>query len=247
MILAFQQWSAPPVLMLLCLLLIFNGKVERTVDVEYVEVFAGVAEISKACRAHGMVGSSHDLAYSPHYDLCGRTGFLMAVNELLRAVPGSLCVFALCCNSYCRMSRATSGRGILCPLGDMSRKFVREGNLLASRLILMLWICASRGLIWLVEQPEGSVFNLHPRWQEFVAHCPVPRQNLTNMFVSKNQQWLLPKGIHIAMFLVVWHPKRAPTTLKIYQQKFGKTLLEHVIVRIFLVEKPTGELPQIYI
>ena len=76
MILAFQQWSAPPVLMLLCLLLIFNGKVERTVDVEYVEVFAGVAEISKACRAHGMVGSSHDLTYSPHYDLCGRTGFL---------------------------------------------------------------------------------------------------------------------------------------------------------------------------
>ena len=126
----------------------------------------------------------------------------------------------------------------------MSRKFVREGNLLASRLILMLWICASRGLIWLVEQPEGSVFNLHPRWQEFVAHCPVPRQNLTNMFVSKNQQWLLPKGIHIAMFLLVWHPKRAPTTLKTYQQKFGKTLLEHVIVRIFLVANQQENYPR---
>ena len=76
MILALQRWSAPPVLMLLCLLLTFNGKVERTVDVEYVEVFAGVAEISKACRAHGMIGSSHDINYSSHYDLCERTGFL---------------------------------------------------------------------------------------------------------------------------------------------------------------------------
>ena len=69
-------------------------------------------------------------------------------------------------------SRSTSGRGILFPLGDTSRRFVQEGNLLASRVVLLLWICVSRGLIWLVEQPEGSIFNLHPRWQEFVTHCP---------------------------------------------------------------------------
>ena len=45
-------------------------------DVEFVEVFAGVAEISRACRAQGMVGSSHDIAYSSHFDLCDRCGFL---------------------------------------------------------------------------------------------------------------------------------------------------------------------------
>ena len=71
-------------------------------------------------------------------------------------------------------SRATSGRGLLFPLGDTSRTFVREGNLLASRLVLMLWVCAAKGLIWVVEQPEGSCFPLHPRWQEFLKYCPVP-------------------------------------------------------------------------
>ena len=30
-------------------------------------------------------------------------GSRLAITELLRAAPGSLIVFALCCNSYCRM------------------------------------------------------------------------------------------------------------------------------------------------
>ena len=66
----------PPVLQLLCMLLTFNVKVDHSPDVQFVEVFAGVAEISRACRAEGMVGSSHDISYSSHFDLCNRTGFL---------------------------------------------------------------------------------------------------------------------------------------------------------------------------
>lgn len=76
MILGLERWSAPPVLMLLVLLLLFNTKVDRKCNIEYVEVFAGAAEISKACLANGMVGSSHDISYGPHFDLCGRAGFL---------------------------------------------------------------------------------------------------------------------------------------------------------------------------
>ena len=77
MIYDFQRWSAPPALMLLCLLLVFNSKVDCAPNsVQFVELFAGVGEISKACRARGMIGSSHDLSYSAHYDLCERSGFL---------------------------------------------------------------------------------------------------------------------------------------------------------------------------
>jgi len=64
------------VLQLVCLLLVFNSRVERSVDVEFVEVFAGVGEISRACREQGLQGSSHDIAYSSHFDLCSRCGFL---------------------------------------------------------------------------------------------------------------------------------------------------------------------------
>ena len=76
MIFQLERWRAPPVLIFLCLLLVHNVKVERTCDVQYIEVFAGAAEVSHAFRQVGMVGSSHDIEYSPHYDLCGRTGFL---------------------------------------------------------------------------------------------------------------------------------------------------------------------------
>ncbi len=76
MIFDLERWSAPPVLMLLCLLLVFNEKVERTSDVQFVEVFAGKAEISKAMFEQGLVGSAHDIRYSSHFDLCGTVGFL---------------------------------------------------------------------------------------------------------------------------------------------------------------------------
>lgn len=76
MIYDLQRWSAPPVLQLLTLLLLFNESVERTVDVQFVEVFAGMAEISRAFAEQGMVGSAHDIRFSSHFDLCGRVGFL---------------------------------------------------------------------------------------------------------------------------------------------------------------------------
>ena len=77
-------------------------------------------------------------------------------------------------NSHLR-SRYTSGRSVFCPLGDESRKFVAEGNRLASRLILMLYVCVSQGCIFLLEQPEGSIFSSHPRWQEFLEIVQVIR------------------------------------------------------------------------
>ena len=64
-------------------------------------------------------------------------------------------------------SRATSGRSILFPLGNTDYGFVQMGNLLASRLILLLYICSWKCLRWIVEQPEGTAFPLLPRWQEF--------------------------------------------------------------------------------
>lgn len=76
MIFGLEKWHAPPALMLLCLLLTFNQRVDQTPDVEFVEVFAGAAEISRACRRNGMIGSAHDIRFSTHFDLCGRTGFL---------------------------------------------------------------------------------------------------------------------------------------------------------------------------
>ncbi|CAK9041660.1 unnamed protein product [Durusdinium trenchii] len=174
MILELQRWRAPWALMLLLLLLEFNSKVPSTQNAQFVELFAGQAEVSCALRSCGLSGSTHDINIDPQYmDLCSTTGFLLAVNELRRAEAGSLCIFALRCASFSRMSRATAGRNILFPLGNIQYGFVQTGNLLSSRLILMLYICCWKGLRWIVEQPEGTAFPLLPRWQEFLKVAQV--------------------------------------------------------------------------
>ncbi|CAK9097229.1 unnamed protein product [Durusdinium trenchii] len=174
MILELQQWGAPPVLMLLILLLNFNAAIDHRQDVQFCEVFAGQGEVTKSLRALGLRGTCHDISYSHEYmDLTSTVGFLLVLNELRRTVPGAICVFALCCNSFCRMSRSSSGRHVLFPLGFEDRAFVAQGNLLASRLMLFLYLCNSRGVIWVVEQPEGSAFSLLPRWKEFIEYTTV--------------------------------------------------------------------------
>ncbi len=59
-------------------------------------------------------------------------------------------------------------------LGNTGYEFVRTGNLLACRLVLMLLVCSSKGARWVVEQPEGSSLPHHPRFQELLSIVKVP-------------------------------------------------------------------------
>ena len=77
MILELQQWGAPPVLMLLILLLNFNAAIDHRQDVQFCEVFAGQGEVTKSLRALGLKGTCHDISYSHEYmDLTSTAGFL---------------------------------------------------------------------------------------------------------------------------------------------------------------------------
>ena len=53
--------------------------------------------------------------------------------------------------------------------GNDGYSFVRIGNLLASRLILLLILCVCRGCRFLIEQPEGSTLSDTPRFQWFLS------------------------------------------------------------------------------
>ena len=67
-------------------------------------------------------------------------------------------------------SSHTAGRDVLNGfLGNTGYKFVQLGNLLASRVVLMILICCAKQARWLVEQPDGSSLASHPRFQELLA------------------------------------------------------------------------------
>ena len=59
----------------------------------------------------------------------------------------------------------TSGRTIYRPYGNVDHIFVKTGNLLASRVVLMIFICCWLNLRWVLEQPSGSSMHLLPRYQ----------------------------------------------------------------------------------
>ena len=72
----------------------------------------------------------------------------------------------------------------------------------------MLWICSARGLRWLVEQPEGSILQMHPRFQEFLVYNPVPWLSLKYVDVNpglKQPQKRFEMNDYLAI-LFIWYP-----------------------------------------
>ena len=63
-------------------------------------------------------------------------------------------------------SRGTTKRSSSNPMGDPSVKSVMEGNQMVARCALLLIIAFCRGLFFVLEQPRGSLLELHPAMQK---------------------------------------------------------------------------------
>ncbi|CAE6963842.1 unnamed protein product [Symbiodinium sp. CCMP2592] len=84
----------------------------------------------------------------------------------MRCKPGSLVVIALDCSSFCLMSRGTTGRSVLRPWGNLMHEFVCSGNVLSSRVALLIFLCQYLKLRWILEQPDGSFLPDMPHYQQ---------------------------------------------------------------------------------
>ena len=62
--------------------------------------------------------------------------------------------------------RYTSGRTCFNPYGNCGYRFVRTGNILACWVVLMILLCSSLGLRWMMEQPSGTCLTILPRIQQ---------------------------------------------------------------------------------
>ena len=54
------------------------------------------------------------------------------------------------------------------PLGRPDSDCVRLGNLLCCRALLLLCLCASKGVWWILEQPMSSCMEYHPLFQRVI-------------------------------------------------------------------------------
>ena len=110
-----------------------------------------------------------DIVDSILENMLSDTGFVLVLQKQLRVrSPTGITVLAPQCSSYSWMSRYSSGRNVLEPLGNIRSPSVRDGKLMVSRVILILMLIMARRSIFILEQPLQSILPLHPRFEDFL-------------------------------------------------------------------------------
>lgn len=108
-------------------------------------------------------------------DILSDEGFLTVVTYVLKLRRVGLCFMAPVCSRWCWLSRHTSGRTIVCPLGNPMVQSVEEGNLMVSRTILLIHLLLSKRCMFVIEQPMGSVMEQHPRFAALIESVDIWR------------------------------------------------------------------------
>ena len=99
----------------------------------------------------------------------------------------------------CIRCRYTSGRTHLTPLGNRGYLFVKIGNILSGRTVLLCLLATWCGLRWLVEQPDGSFLPELPRYQLLFGLMKVRSLSMLHVFsrmliLSTSYRAMFPSG-----------------------------------------------------
>ena len=95
-------------------------------------------------------------------------GFELVLKLVSRVRRVGIVLLAPVCSSFCWVNRHTSQRSVLFPLGCEHVHSVRDGNIMVSRVILILMLIMARGAVFVLEQPLLSLLPEHPRFVAFI-------------------------------------------------------------------------------
>ena len=97
------------------------------------------------------------------YDFSGTSGFALAANSCVRLSPGGICPLGPVCASWIYLSRSSTKRQYLYPIGDVNSSSVQGGNKMCARVALLILLVVAFGRSPLLEQPVSSLFMRYPR------------------------------------------------------------------------------------
>ncbi|CAK9103962.1 unnamed protein product [Durusdinium trenchii] len=146
----------------------------RENELQHVELFAGDCSVTcgEAMEGRRCIGLDIKIG-GETMDLTTSTGFIAALYQTCRLTPGSGWLAAPVCSSFVFMSRGTTKRSATRPLGEESYESVRVGNILTARTLVILMVAHALRCFWVLEQPKGSVMELHPCFQEVLGRMTV--------------------------------------------------------------------------
>ena len=134
-------------------------------DLDFCELFAGQREVSKAFARGGYKALPIEKDDGRMFDVISPPGQYLVLHALLRLKLGAALLAAPVCSTWIWLTRNTTLRGVDRPLGYSGATGVREANMQAAFLALVALVCEAKGILWVIEQPQGSLFECHPRWQ----------------------------------------------------------------------------------
>lgn len=146
---------------------------------QHCEFFAGEMAVTYAEMEAGRKALAFDIIYDDVFmDFNSGRGFAHALYQVLRLGPGSGLMMAPVCSSWVFMSRGTTRRRMYAALGDLNSRSVSDGNVMASRVAIILYLAAARGVWFVFEQPVGSLFQEHPRLQQLFGILNIHRKQI---------------------------------------------------------------------
>ena len=119
----------------------------------------------------GSAGLLHLCVHAPERLKQGFKGYVVASWSLR---DSSVCLGYTFSRALYR-SRGSTGRSAGYPMG-WERAATINANYMVSRLVLMLFICAAKKLFYVVEQPSGSLLQLHTAFQKFCKRVRIWRK-----------------------------------------------------------------------
>lgn len=121
-------------------------------------------------------------------DMLTVDGFILFLRYCLLLRVSGIAVMAPVCSTWVWLCRAVMGRSAWNPLGDSSRLDVAEANKMVSRVALLLYLLIIKGVIFILEQPQSSCLEDHPRMTDIISQFCLWR-------ISVKMQWFM--GGHV--------------------------------------------------
>jgi len=142
------------------LILILRGRRNqmRSGVQDFMEVFAGCANLSLEMIQGNFHGSAYDIVFDEAQDALSSRGLRLLIDNLSCLKYAGLVWIATKCSSFVVLCRCQSQRSSANEfLGDVTRAFVRNGNGLMEVSALLYLLAFLLGLWPVIEQPTSSV------------------------------------------------------------------------------------------
>ncbi|CAK9083901.1 unnamed protein product [Durusdinium trenchii] len=130
---------------------------------DFLELFSGKGEVTKLWRDHGFRCCSVDLDYADCMDFEKHSTFALCLWAILNEVPDAFNVLAPVCGSWSTVSRGSTLRNYVNPMGHQPYNSVAFGNRMTSKCVLLILVMLACNCIFALEQPSQSLMPRHKR------------------------------------------------------------------------------------